>query len=334
MLSLLASLFIGVSCAHAQYESLLEPTGQVEPTPAPVTPIPSNATDPLFAAPYPSTAPVTLIEPAESLPTPTEEPLKASDAVEPVGDSIVTSVTEELSTETAEPEQVVHWYYPTYWFGPTPWDSGFEIGLNGASGTSDSFSMRTGGFIKREGKDYKLDASLYYNKNQSEGVEVQSNALLDMRYDWLFDDSPWTLFMMSQTFYDEFQAFDLNVNVNAGVGYQWIDSETLKISSSLGSGASREFGGPNEEWVPEASFGLNYEQYLSKTRKLYAKMDYFPEWENFNNYRILADIGLEIELVQPSNLSLKFSATDRYDSQPDGVDPHNLNYSVLLIWKN
>ena len=291
-------------------------------------------TEPLFAAPYPSTAPVTLIEPAEPLPTPTEEPLKASDAVEPVGDSIVTSVTEELSAETAEPEQVVHWYYPTYWFGPTPWDSGFEIGLNGASGTSDSFSMRTGGFIKREGKDYKLDASLYYNKNQSEGVEVQSNALLDMRYDWLFDDSPWTLFMMSQTFYDEFQAFDLNVNVNAGVGYQWIDTETLKISSSLGSGASREFGGPDEEWVPEASFGLNYEQYLSKTRKLYAKMDYFPEWENFNNYRILADIGLEIELVQPSNLSLKFSATDRYDSQPDGVDPHNLNYSVLLIWKN
>ncbi len=337
MLFVVISLIASGNISQAQYESLLEPTGQGAPSdlPAtPVTPIPAVTPKPLFNAPDLPALPVTPIEPALPIPNTPEDTVEAIKAPEAMTESIVTSVTEELSSESTEPEKIIHWYYPSYWFGPTPWDNGFEIGLNGASGTSDSFSMRTGGFIKRKGKDYKLDASLYYNKNKSEGIEVQSNALLDVRYDWLFDDSPWSLFVLSQTFYDEFQAFDLNVNVNAGIGYQFIDTESLKFASSFGSGASREFGGPNEEWVPEASFGLNYEQYISKTRKLYAKMDYFPEWENFNNYRILADVGLEIELVQPSNLSLKFSATDRYDSQPDGVDPHNLNYSVLLIWKN
>ena len=31
--------------------------------------------------------------------------------------------------------------------------------------------------------------------------------------------------------------------------------------------------------------------------------------------------------------SLKLSASDRYDSTPDGVSPHLLNYSVLLLLK-
>lgn len=335
--------------AQAQYDQLF----------AESTPGAAEVVSPLFAAPtfpeevvtpYPATRYESSIVPIESLPpealltepvpSPESEPIKAeatttADLSAEVADELFESASAEaLDAVVADETPVVeHWYYPAYWFGPTPWDSGFELGMNGSSGTSESLSLRTGGFIKRKGKDYKLDLSLYYNKTSNEGEDVQSNALLDARYDWLFEDSRWSLFVMSQTFYDEFQAFDLNVNVNTGVGYQWIDRESIKFSTTFGSGASREFGGVEESWVPEANFGFNYEQYLSKTKKLYAKMDYFPEWADFGRYRILTDIGLEIELSQPSNLSLKFAVTDRYDSEPDGVDPHNLNYSALLILK-
>lgn len=232
-----------------------------------------------------------------------------------------------------EPEPVYTWRHPAYWFGPAPWDSGVEIGVNGSSGTSDSVSMRAGGFVKREADDYKFNSSLYYNKTQSEGVEVQSNALLDVRYDWLFDDSPWTIFVLSQTFYDEFQAFDINLNANTGLGYRWLKSERTSLTTSLGTGASREFGGPDSEWVPEAQFGVDYTLKFGENKKFYAKADWFPEWENFDDYRVLADVGFEFELHQPTNTSLKLSATDRYDSDPQGVAPHNLNYSVMLIWK-
>lgn len=289
---------------------------------------------------YPTTATYEdVLPPPPTAPTVATAPLVAPVVAAPP--AVVTpqaggTAAGPVISETAAPladEPPVRWYSPAYWWGPTPWDSGIEVGLNGASGTSDSVSFRTGGFVKRKADDYKFDASLYYNKTQSEGVEIQSNALLDVRYDWLFDDSPWTLFIMNQTFYDEFQAFDLNVNVNAGFGYKWIDEEDMSFTTSFGNGASREFGGPNSEWVAEASFGINYEMKLAENRKFYAKADYFPEWENFDRYRVLADIGMEFELHQPSNTSLKISATDRYDSDPQGVDPHNLNYSMLLIWK-
>lgn len=285
-----------------------DPTAQAQPVAPAVEAAPPVLTP---AAPAATAGPAPA--PAEVAPASAAEPAPAEPLIDPIAST--------------------RWYYPSYWFGPAPWDSGIEFGLNGASGTSESLSFRTGGFVKRKADDYKFDASLYYNKTQTEGVEIQSNALLDVRYDWLFDESPWTLFVMSQTFYDEFQAFDINFNANAGFGYQWFDTEQTSLTTSVGTGGSREFGGPDSEWIAEASFGVKYELNFADNKKFYAKMDYFPEWADFGNYRVLTDVGMEFELNQPSNMSLKLSATDRYDSQPQGVEPHNLNYSAMLIWK-
>lgn len=315
--TLLAAPALAQEQIPTSYAELLPPNPtEAAPLVEPTKPIAA----PTFAAP-PAPA---VVDPAPVTPIPTPAPADAQPvSAEPASPAPV----------APEPEPIVHWYQPVYWFGPAPWDSGIEFGLNGSSGTSESLSFRTGGYIKRKADDYKFNGSLYYNKTQSEGVEVQSNALLDLRYDWLFDDSPWTLFVMSQTFYDEFQAFDVNLNANAGFGYQWLDEDWTKLTTSVGTGLSREIGGPNSEWVPEAQFGFDYEVQVGENQKFYAKADWFPEWEDFSRYRVLADVGMEFELHQPSNMSLKLSATDRYDSEPQGVEPHNLNYSALLIWK-
>lgn len=282
---------------------------------------------------------------------PTNAPLAAAPAVvgvEPVAVSGEAVPAESVPAESivvaetvlVEPVAPTHWYYPASWFGPTPWDSGIEFGLNGSSGTSESISYRAGGYVKRKADDFKFKGSLYYNNTKADGRLQQSNALLDLRYDWLFDDSPWTLFVLTQSFYDEFAAFDFNLNMSTGFGYQWIDEDWTKLTTSIGTGGSREFGNEdiagnslNDDWVAEASFGVNYELNWADNKKFFAKIDWFPEWEDFSAYRALADVGFEFELHEPSNMSLKLSATDRYDSEPQGAEPHNLNYSAMLIWK-
>ena len=225
-----------------------------------------------------------------------------------------------------------HWYELAYWFGPEPWDIGFELGLNGAAGINEALSMRTGGYLKRETKFWKFDTSLVYNRNNANGLETQNNALLDVRIDRLIQDSPWTLYFLNQELYDEFQAFDLRVSLNAGLGYQLFDTEVLELMGRFGAGASREFGGPDDRWAREALFGIDYLHHLTPTQRLSATVDYYPEWKNFGLYRIVADIGWEIDLDQPRNVSLKFSVLERYDSTPNGVDPNELNYAALLIW--
>jgi hypothetical protein len=226
------------------------------------------------------------------------------------------------------------WYQPSYWFGPAPWDTGIELGLNGSSGTSESLSVRTGGYIKRESRFSKLDLNSSYNRTTNGGAATQNNAQLEVRNDWLLDEhSPWTLYGTGNLFYDEFQAFDLQLSANTGVGYRFVHEPGLDLIGRFGAGTSREVGGPDDRWVPESLVGVEYSQQLSATQKFYGKIDYYPEWEEFGEYRLVADTGWEIELIQPSNLSLKVSATDRYDSTPNGAEPHLLNYSVLLLLK-
>ena len=46
----------------------------------------------------------------------------------------------------------------------------------------------------------------------------------------------------------------------------------------------------------------------------------------------MTDLGWQIDLDRPKNVSVKLSLVDRYDSTPDGVEPNNFDYAVLLIW--
>ena len=294
------ALLVGIAfCADA----LAQPT----PDPLPV--------------PYPATAT------PEALPFELGVPTLA-----PTSDVVEKPAEDTIDLEVAAPDEP-RWYSPTYWFGPTGWDTAIELGLNGSSGTSESMSLRTGGYIKRETEYRKIDFDLYHNRTRAAGIETQNNAQASFRHDWLLADSPWSVYLQSQLYYDEFQAFDLNLNVNSGIGYQFIDTDWTDLTGRIGAGASREFGGPNDDWVPEAQFGIDFEQKMSETQKFTTTIDYYPEFENFNRYRLLTDIGYEVELMVPSNVSLKIAATNRYDSSPDGVDPNNLNYSVLLLWK-
>ncbi len=299
------------------------PTATPAPTTAPAgAPTAEPSSEP-WTPPEGSTAAIpSPIAPDSELPLPgSNDPAVAAAVADPA--------TKSILEEPSGP-----WYSPQIWFGPAPWDSGIELGINGSSGTSDSFSLRTGAYIKRESRFSKLDFDTNYNFTTGDGKSTQNNAQLDLTNDWLINEnSPWTLFAKSNVFYDKFATFDIQTNFNTGVGYRCVHSPELDLMTRVGAGVEREFGGNDDDWVPESLLGFEYSQRVTKTQKFYGKIEYFPEWDQVGEFRAVADMGWEIELVQPSNLSLKLSASDRYDSTPDGVSPHLLNYSVLLLLK-
>jgi putative salt-induced outer membrane protein YdiY len=317
--------------------TLAPPPAAALPEPTPITPAPSAP------MPTPTLPPAASATSAEVSSEPWKPPAGA-----PVAEGVAPNILPEAElpipkdgAEAADPatkalieEQQGPWYTPQIWLGPAPWDSGVELGMNGSSGTNDSFSLRTGAYIKRESRFSKLDMDTNYNLTVGDGKESQNNAKLDLTNDWLIDEkSPWTLFAKSNLFYDKFASYDLQTNLNMGIGYRWVHSPELDLMTRVGAGAEREFGGVDNTWVPESLLGFEYSQRVTKTEKLYAKIEYFPQWDQVGEFRAVADTGWEVELMQPSNLSMKFSVSDRYDSTPDGTNPHLLNYSVLMLLK-
>ncbi len=274
---------------------------------------------PMFAAPGQS---ATETQPAPII---AQEPLPLSGAPDPAI---------QIENEGIVPEEATPAPGFTLYAIPMSWDTGITLGINGSSGTNESLCVHTGGYLKRESRFSKLDLHTNYNFTTTGSLATQNNAELDVRNDWLLDDqSPWVLYGFGNLFYDEFQAFDLQTSANTGVGYRFFHEPAVNLMVRLGGGASREIGGPDDRWVPETLAGFEYTQQLTPTQRVYGKLDYYPEWEEIGEYRLVADAGWEIVLAQPSNLSLKICATDRYDSTPNGAEPHLLNYCVLLVLK-
>ena len=223
-------------------------------------------------------------------------------------------------------------YESNYWYGPF-WSGEFELGINGSSGNADSLSLRAGANMKRETQSHTLTVKATHAKTSAAGIETQNNALGDVKLERHFGDSPWSVFVTGSLEYDEFKAFDLRLASAMGLGFRFIDNDSITLAGRFGAGVSHELGGPDDRYVPEAVFGLDYEHRLTDRQKLTAKVDYLPDWGDFMNYRIVTDAGWEVLLDEDSNLNLKIGVIDRYDSTPNGRKPNDFDYSVLLLWK-
>jgi putative salt-induced outer membrane protein YdiY len=212
------------------------------------------------------------------------------------------------------------------------WCASFELGLNGSEGNSDLFNFRFGADAKRETAASILKFDLDYKKDTTEDVETANRLFFDARHEWLFGESPWTVFVHHTDEYDEFKAFDLRITFDAGVGYYFIKREGTSLQGRAGSGVSHEIGGPDDDWVPEAVLGATLEHQLTARQKLCATADYYPSWEDFEDFRAVTAVNWEILLDEAWHLSLKLGINDRYDSTPDGAEHNDLDYSAVLLW--
>jgi len=255
---------------------------------------------------------------AEVLPLPSEETPPAADraAEEP---HLVAPSIEELPAKPETPAK--------------PWKGGFELGLDGTEGNSQTLNFRLGLNAKRSTPQSALTLDLDYRKNTSEAEETAHRAFLDWRFERLFPNSPWTCFVHGSVDYDEFKAFDLRVTADLGLGYQLIKTKTTSLVARAGGGFSHEIGSTDKSYVPEAVFGLDFERQLSRRQKLTFSTEYAPDVTDIGDFRLTSRAGWEVLVDQEMNLSLKLSVLNRYDSTPGDAKPNDLDYSAVLLWK-
>ena len=89
---------------------------------------------------------------------------------------------------------------------------------------------------------------------------------------------------------------------------------------------------PNEDFVPEAVFGLEFDHKLNERQKFSASSEYSPDVTDFLDYRLKSKASWEVLLDEATNLSLKVSILDRYDSTPNGKKANDLDYTLTLLW--
>lgn len=213
-----------------------------------------------------------------------------------------------------------------------PWEGNVELGLNGTDGNTETFNVRLG--VTAKHKTETLVKSLQFTTIQksANGNMTANTALIDGRLDWPMPNSPWNYFIHGLTEYDEFKAFNVRVSGDTGFGYEWIQNDATTLISRTGLAFSHEIGGPDNTVHPELLLGGEYKHKFNATHSINFKIDYYPNVQDFSDFRLNSVASWEIALAQAWGLSLKLSIIDRYDSTPQGARPNDLDYSTLLIW--
>lgn len=214
-----------------------------------------------------------------------------------------------------------------------PWTGAMEFGVNGAQGNSENFNLRFGAGLRRKTEDSIFTFDSIYNLASQNEVTTQNRWFTIARNEWYFKGTPWGAFVDGTFEYDEFRAFDYRVATHGGATYKFIDNSQTLLKGRAGAGTSREFGGPNNDWIPELIFGLDVEHKFNDNTKFFATGDYLPKVTNFGDYRLQIQAGLETMLSKDYNLALKIGVQELYDSTPEGRRPSDLNYFVALMWK-
>ncbi|WP_233903467.1 DUF481 domain-containing protein [Stieleria maiorica] len=294
----------------------------------PMSPLPATSELAFPVAP-PANSPV-VNAPAVNTNRPAPESVPAPAPSTPIGQAIA-------SGEAVEPaplaEETEAWYQVPWRWVTRGWKNHAELGLDGSSGNSRTLALQTGLEMKRKTDRYTLGIDFDYRKATNRGVTTEDNGRLNLDYDRLFEDSRWSAFGKFGAEWDQFKAFDSRLNLNSGLGYHFVRTDDALLATKFGAGASKEIGAPDDSWKPEAVFGAEAEYQLNRYNKMKAKVDYFPAWEDFSDYRLVSDVAWEILLDDTDNLSLKLALTDRYDSTPQGAKPNDVYYSLLLLVK-
>ncbi len=216
---------------------------------------------------------------------------------------------------------------------PKIWCGSIELGVNGTEGNSQFFKFRFGGNLKRATETSITQFEFLYGIAENNNVRSENRFFGTGRHEWLFRDSPWSLFLSGSAEYDEFKAFDVRLASHAGAAYTWLKTDRWLLKSRVGAGASREIGGPSNAFVPEGLIGGDLEWKIDDRSKIASNFDYFPNVTDWSDYRAQIRIAYELLLLPEYNITLKTGILDLYDSTPEGRKPNDLEYFFVLLWK-
>lgn len=232
---------------------------------------------------------------------------------------------------------------------PPLWSGSIDAGLNGATGNTQLFNLRSSGHVKRETATNILTGDLLYTYTNDTGKVTVHQVLSNARDEFLFADTPWSAFTSTLLEYDQLRDYRFRVAVYAGTGYTVVNTKELTFKLRAGAGAVRELGSTatitqpvtdpvtglpvtdpvtgrpqtvqvqdrtRDRWVPEFVFGDDFRWAWNDRSSFLSVVDYYPRVDDFTQFRVRARAAYEYVLDPKTNMIVRFGVQDRYDSSP------------------
>lgn len=230
-------------------------------------------------------------------------------------------------------EPIVEDTYFDSWVGQDVWDGNFAFGLNGRTGNSENVDMNLSIDAKRDDNLSVTDLLLTYFRSTNQIATTTDRLFIQGRQERKLSNPNLSWYYSGSYEWDRFRGFDYRLAFHSGLGLLLYEYDDRKLATRVGAGASREFGGNPDEWIPELQLGADWERQLTERTKLFCNVDLFPNIEDFGDYRVNTRAGFETLIDPEMGMSLRGSIFDRYDSTPaPGFKSNELDYTLSLVF--
>jgi len=217
---------------------------------------------------------------------------------------------------------------------PPKWKFKAELGLNGEHGNTRTQDLRTavGALLETVTDRWKFDAEYLRSKNN--GVVVKNQWYVQGIKDWMWADSPWTVFATGRFERDHFNAWSQRAQAGGGVGYKFVDREDLKVRGRAGLNGLREWGSGDDRWRPEGLLGAEAEWNITKKQRIEATTTWYPDLRQGGDWRLVSTLAWSMKLADSDALSLKIGLEDEYDTHRLAPFHRNdLKYFAAILYE-
>jgi putative salt-induced outer membrane protein YdiY len=167
--------------------------------------------------------------------------------------------------------------------------------------------------------DKRYTVGLEVNEADSAGLAITSNRYLLTQYDAFLSEKDY-LFLSAKGEQDKLADLTLRTTLGAGYGYQFIETERVKLSMQYGLAYIKErFQQTPDESYPSLSLGLNYERkFWNKRLVFFNNNDLSVSLEDAADSLLKTKVGLRVPIVENVNVATQLNVN--YDNMtPPGV---------------
>ena len=215
---------------------------------------------------------------------------------------------------------------------PVPkWEKSAALGLTLTEGNSDTLLVTGNLLASRKGE--RNEISFGVDGTYGEDNDVKNNETLHgfAQYNRLFTDRFYG-YARLDGLHDAIADVEYRFTFSPGVGYYFIKNDQTRLSAEIGPGYIYEKQGDEERGYFMLRLAEKFEHKFNDKTKVWQSVEVLPEIEDFDNYILNADLGVETQLVE--KLALRSYVQDTYDNQPaPGRKKNDIKLVTALVYK-
>lgn len=194
-----------------------------------------------------------------------------------------------------------------------PWVTSASIGFSLTRGNSETLLV-TGNILSEKKWDKNevrlgLDGTYGEDRDTTNAEQVHGFG----QYNRLFTERLYA-YGRVDALHDGIADVDYRVAMSPGAGYYFVKNQTTTFSGEVGPGYVLERQGGEDHDYFTLRLAERAEHKLNDRVRVWESVEYLPQVDDFNNYIINAEIGIDTSITK--KLSLKVFLVDTYDNDP------------------